>query len=52
MSTSVGNALLGSPVALMEQLQDILLPENAHNTATLGLFQIKVSNTRALSLTP
>ena len=28
------NALLGATVALMEQLQAILLPENAHNTAT------------------
>ena len=38
----------------MEQLQDIVLPENAHNTATSGLFKInfKVSNIRALSLTP
>ena len=48
MSASVGNALplvadgrtfnalLGAPVALMEQLQAIVLPENAHNTATSG----------------
>ena len=33
------NALLGAPVALMEQLQAIVLPENAHNTATSGLFK-------------
>ena len=47
------NALLGAPVALMEQLQAIVLPENAHDTATSGLLKkIKVSNTRALSLTP
>ena len=47
------NALLGAPVALMEQLQAIVLPKNAHNTATSGLFKkFKVSDTRALSLTP
>ena len=28
------NALLDAPVALMEQLQAVVLPENAHNTAT------------------
>ena len=55
MSASVGNALLlvGVPVALMEELQTIVLPENTHNTTTSGLLKkIKVSNTRALSLTP
>ena len=53
MSASVGNALLGAPVELMELLQAIVFPENGHNTATSGLFQkCKVSNTRALSLTP
>ena len=37
----------------MEQLQAIVLPENAHNTATSGLLKkIKVLNTYALSLTP
>ena len=36
----------------MEQLQAIVLPENAHNTETSGLLKkFKVSNTRALSLT-
>ena len=51
-SASVCNAL--PPVgALMEQLQVIVLPENAHNTATSGhLKEIEVSNTRAFSLTP
>ena len=32
------NALLGAPVALMEQLQAIVLPENAHNTTKSGFF--------------
>ena len=53
MSASVGNALLGAPVELMELMQAIVFPENGHNTATSGLFKkCKVSNTRALSLTP
>ena len=39
MSASVGNALLGAPIALMEQLQAIVLPEKAHNTATSGLLK-------------
>ena len=55
LSASVGNALrlVGAPMALMEQLQAIVLPENAHNTTTSGLLKkFKVSNTRALSLTP
>ena len=41
MSASVGNALLlvGAPVALMEELQTIVLPENTHNTTTSGLFK-------------
>ena len=41
MSASFGNALLlvGAPVALMEELQTIVLPENTHNTATSGLFK-------------
>ena len=53
MSGSVGNAVLpvGTPVALMEHLQAIVLPENVHNTATSGHLKKKVSNTRAFSLT-
>ena len=49
MSASVGNvlspggrtynALLGAPVALIEQLRAIVLPENVHNTATSGLLK-------------
>ena len=35
----------------LEQLQAIVLPENAHNTSGL-LKKFKISNTRALSLTP
>ena len=30
---------MGAPVALMEQLQAIVLLENAHNTAISGLFK-------------
>ena len=33
------NALLVAPVSLMEQLQAIVLPENAHNTATSGFLK-------------
>ena len=32
-------SLLGALVTLIEQLQAIVLPENAHNTATSGLFK-------------
>ena len=31
--------VLGAPVALMEQLQALVLPENTHNTATSGLLK-------------
>ena len=48
-SASVGNTLLGAPVALMV----IVFPENTHNTAKSGLLKkFKVSNTRAFSLLP
>ena len=56
MSASVGNALLlvGAPVALMEELQTIVLPENTRTIPQHQAFskKFKVSNTRALSLTP
>jgi len=43
------NTLLGAQVALMEQLQAIVLAENAHNTATSGLFE---KNLRSQILVP
>ena len=45
---STFNALLGATVALMEQLQAIVLPENVHNTAT-GLLK---KNLRSQILVP
>ena len=58
MSVSVGNALppVGAPSMLCwahQSHSDIVLPENAQNTAKSGLLKkFKVSNTRAFSLLP